>query len=52
MYPIFKGTLLSSILAVILAGVLVSALELSGDDIHANELLSAFIRIFAAVFIV
>ena len=47
LYPIFKGTLLASVLTVVLAVVLVPALELGGDHIHANELLSPSIRIFA-----
>ena len=42
----------SSVLAVVLAGVLVSVLQHGGDDIHANELLSPFIRIFTEVLIV
>ena len=52
LYPIFEGTLLSSILAVILAGVLLPSLELSSDDVHTDELLSPFIRVFPEVLIV
>ena len=44
--------LLPSVLAVVLAVVLVPALELGGDDIHANELISPFIRIFSEMLIV
>ena len=52
LYPIFKGTLLASVLVVILVGVLVSALELGGDDIHTDELLPPFIRVFPEVLLV
>ena len=44
--------LLASVLGVVLAGVLVSALQLSGDEIHANEFFCQCIRIFAEMFIV
>ena len=39
-------------IAVILAGVFVPSLELSGDDLHADELLPVFVRILRAVYIV
>ena len=52
LYSILKGMLLASVPAVVLAGVLLSSLELGGDDIHWNELLSPCIRIFAQVFVV
>ena len=40
------------VLAVVLAGVLVPALELRGDDIHSDELLPPFVRVFSQVLIV
>ena len=43
---------LSSILAVILVRVLVPPLELGRDDVHADELLTPFIRVFPEVLIV
>ena len=52
LYPIFKGTLLASFLVVILAGVLPPSLELGSDDVHADELLPPFIRVFLQVLIV
>ena len=52
LYLIFKGTLLGSVLAVVLAAVLISSLELGGDDVHTYELFAAFIRIFTQVFVV
>ena len=52
LYPIFEGTHLSSILAVILARVLVPPLELSRNDVYMDELLTPFIRVFPKVLIV
>ena len=51
LYPILKGMLLAPVLAVFLARVLVSALELDADDIHAHTLFSPLIGIFAQVFV-
>ena len=51
-YPILEGKLLFSILAVILATVLVPSLELGGDDIHTDESLPPFVRILTQVFVV
>ena len=44
--------LLASVLAVVLAGVLVPSLELAGDNVHTDELLPTFIRVFSKVLIV
>ena len=52
LYPIYKGTVLASVFAIVLAGVLVPSLELGGDDVHTDELFSPFIRIFPQVLIV
>ena len=52
LYPIFKGTLLASILVVILAGVFVALLELGSDDVYTDELLPPFVRVFPEVLIV
>ena len=52
LYPILEGTLLASVLAVVLAGVLVSVLELGGDDIHTDELLPPYIRVFPKILMV
>ena len=52
LYPIFKGTLLASVLVVILAGVFGPSLELGGDDVHTDELLPPFNRVFPEVLIV
>ena len=49
---ILNRTLLTSVLAVVRAGLPVPALELGGDANRANELLSQFHRLFAEVFIV
>ena len=49
LYPICKGTHLSSILAVILARVLVPSLELGGHDVHTDELLAPLVRDFSEV---
>ena len=48
---ILKGTLLTSGLAAVLAGVLVPALEHRVDDIYVNELFSPLITIFTKVFV-
>ena len=52
LYPIFKGALLASVLAIILAGVLVPSFQLGGDDVHMDELLAPFIRVFPKVLVV
>ena len=46
------GTPLASVLAVVLAVVLVPALEFGGNDIHADELLPSFVSVFPKVLIV
>ena len=52
LHPIFKGKVLASVFAIVLAGVLVPALALDGDDVHTDELLSPFVRVFSQVLIV
>ena len=49
LYPIFKGTLFASVLAVVLSAVLIPSLKLGGDDVHTDELLTPFIRVFPEV---
>ena len=44
--------LLASVFAIVLAGMLVPSSELGGDDVHANELLPPFVRVFSWVLIV
>ena len=52
LYPIFQGTLLASVFAIVLAVVLLPSLELGGDDVHTDELLPPFVRVFSEVLIV
>ena len=44
--------LLASVFAVVLRRVFLPSLELGSDDVHADELFSPFIRIFATVLVV
>ena len=46
LHPILKGTLLATVLTVVLAGVLVPSLELAGEDVHVHELLPPFVKVF------
>ena len=52
LYPTFKGTILASVLLVILVAVFLTSLELGGDDVHTDELLPPFIRVFLEVLMV
>ena len=44
--------LLPSFIAVVLAWVLEPSSELSGDDLHADELLPPFLRVLTEMFVV
>lgn len=52
LYPILNGTLLASFLIVILARMLVPALELPGNDLHADQLSSLLNRVQGEVLVV
>ena len=52
LYPILKDTLLATMFAVVLAGVLVPSMQLSSDLVHSAELLAPFVRILIQVFVV
>ena len=52
LYPIFQGTLLASVFAIVLAVVLLPSSELGGDDVHTDKFHPPFARVFTQVLIV
>ena len=51
LYPIINDTILPSILAIILAEVLVPSLELAVDTIHTQEGHPSFLRVLMMLFL-